>query len=222
MNKTFFFLVLILPLFDISAQSLVIEYEVTFNQVRTQELIGSDQFKKKVAELQSQPQKHVLTYLDGSSVYQSFPPPIIYDTTSSDSSDVISVHKDSFEIPTIKLFKLKEEPGAYMHKKIKDEESYHYATPIYNEVQKLDKNEIILDYVCKVIEVEMIDKKKAKVWYTDQLSASTGPMGYYNFPGVVLRVETDSMSIRAKNINRNVKNLTLERMNRDLKVYENP
>lgn len=220
MIKIYITSLLFLPLLSVSAQSFKIEYEAQFKTENTFEGAGSEGFKKKIKELESQPQKHILTYSEGNSVYQSFPPPIIYDNNGNDKLDVTGMYKNSYKIRPIKLFRFKEDAGAYSLKNIKNEETYHYAVPIFNKIQIIDGGDVVLDYQCKIIEVELANKKKAKVWYTEQIPAKTGPLNYFNFPGVVLKVETEFMSVQAKNIEKNLANIDLEKMDKSLKVYE--
>jgi len=220
MNKIYIATLLFLPFVNVFSQSLKIEYEVQFKSQKPKEIAGSEDFKKKIIETDNQPQKHILTYSDGNSVYESFPPPIIYDTKESDIVDVTKMYKNSYQIQSIKLFKFKDQPGAYSYKKTKNEEFYEYLIPIFNESKKLEGDDKILNYPCKIIEVVLSNHKKAKVWYTDELPIKTGPMSYFNFPGVVLRVETDFMTVTTKNIENISSNIELETMNKNLKVYE--
>jgi GLPGLI family protein len=220
MNKIYILSLLLLPLLSISAQSFKIEYEAQFKSEKTFEGAGSEEFKKQIKDIASQPQKHILTYSEGNSVYQSYPPQMIYDNHGNNKLDVTGMYRNSYKINPIKLFKFKEEAGAYSLKNVQNVESYQYMIPIFNKIQKLEGSDIILDYQCKIIEVELINKKKAKVWYTEQIPAKTGPLNYFDFPGVVLKVETEFMSVQAKNIEKNLANIDLEKMDKNLKVYE--
>lgn len=220
MNKIYILSLLLLPLLSISAQSFKIEYEAQFKSEKTFEGAGSEQFRKEIKELESQPQKHILTYSNGNSVYQSYPAPMIYDNHGNNKLDVTGIYRNSYKIHPIKLFRFKEEAGAYSLKNIQNEESYQYVIPAFKEIKKLEDQDMILDYQCKIIEVELINKKKAKVWYTEQIPAKTGPLNYFDFPGVVLKVETEFMSVQAKNIEKNLASIDLEKMDKKLKVSE--
>lgn len=220
MNKIFTSTLFLLPFCILSAQSLKIEYEVQFKSMNSGDIKGSEEFKKKVAEVQNKPQKHVLIYSDGKSVYESFPHPEIYDMNVSDPFEATKSHSNSYKIDAIKLFKIKEKNGAYSYRNVKNEKYYEYAVPIFNNIKMLDANDTILNYSCKIMEVELINKKKAKVWYTEELPMKTGPLSYYNFPGVVLKIETDYMTVIPKSIDKAASNIELEKMDENLKVID--
>lgn len=45
-------------------------------------------------------------------------------------------------------------------------------------------------------------------------------MAFYDFPGLVLKVETRNMSIIAKKVEKDVGNISLETLDKNIKVYE--
>ncbi|WP_445430590.1 GLPGLI family protein [Chryseobacterium indoltheticum] len=219
MNKIYFLFMLLLALFFTSAQSLKVEYEVQFKSKDTPELTGSSDFQNKIKSLIDAPQRHILSYSDGNSVYKSILPEVIYDSNKENDFDD-EIRKNIYERKQIKIFKLKNEKGAYGYHNLKNEEFYQYVIPHFDILQTLETTEKILGHICKIAEAEMGNKNKAKVWYTEQINIKTGPMAFYDFPGLVLKVETRNMSIIAKKVEKDVGNISLETLDKNIKVYE--
>lgn len=72
MKKTYIFSLLFISAIFANAQSFKVEYQVQFKQKKVPS-VGSEDFRKRVAEQQSAKQKHILSYVDGNFMYESFP-----------------------------------------------------------------------------------------------------------------------------------------------------
>lgn len=203
-----------------NAQSFKVEYQVQFKQKKVPS-VGSEDFRKRVAEQQSAKQKHILSYVDGNFMYESFPEAPVYDTVNRPKKIYLTqVPLNSFSQPKIKSLKRKNDPGFYSYTKIKDEEFYQYGIPGDKILETAVSDEKILGLSCKVATVEnSISKTISKVWYTEQIPAKTGPLAYFNFPGLVLKVESEHITAEAKSVEKNVKNLIIEDIDKNLKVY---
>lgn len=219
MTKTFILTAVLLSLIFIKSQSLKVEYAVQFKNQKPPNF-GSEDFRKRAEKQQNEKQKHILSYLDGNLVYESFPAPPIYDTVNKPKRIYLTeVPLNTFSTPKIKVIKRKDNPTYYSLTKIKGEEFYQSGIPDDKILEIIDSKEKVLGYNCKIATVENQSKINTKVWYTEQIKIKTGPFTYYNFPGLVLKVETDYLSIEAKSVEKDAKNVTVEDIDKNLKVY---
>ena len=219
MTKTFILTAVLLSLTFIKSQSLKVEYAVQFKNQKPPNF-GSEDFRKRAEKQQNEKQKHFLSYLDGNSVYESFPAPPIYDTVNKPKRIYLTeIPLNSYSTPKIKAIKRKDNPAYYALTKMKGEEFYQSGIPDNKVLETTDSKEKILGYSCKIATLENQSKINAKVWYTEQIKIKTGPFAYYNFPGLVLKVETDNLSIEAKSVEKDAKNVIVEDIDKNLKVY---
>ncbi len=221
MKKSFIFLSFFLLHFIFAQDALKVEYDYVVKPNGVNNSRRTEAFQKTFEEQAKIPEKQVLYYYKGDMFYRNFEKPeIIINGERSKEGNTTTRNKERMTFPIFRFYKNKDDENVHELKTYpKVEQFYRYHKPIWvkidykNETTKIDKFE------CKLVELTQKNGKIIKVWYTDMLPINAGPLGFYNFPGLVLKVETDAYVCYATSINNNATQKDIEKPNAKLQVY---
>ncbi|WP_157676849.1 GLPGLI family protein [Chryseobacterium sp. T16E-39] len=208
----------------ISSQHLKVEYEkydlkdIDHNSNLTKE------YQDKVNTERKKPQKYFLYYTDGYSFFKSIPRNSISHNAGDKKENDVQIHKrEIYKEIELKMYHNKNDDGNYAYHNFKDtnEEFYGYKDTKFAKIEYKDDTMNIDNYVCKLVEVSFDSMTNYKVWYTEAIPISAGPFSFNNFPGLVLRVETENYTITATKISNDAKESDIEKINTRLKVFKN-
>ncbi|MGC4128363.1 MAG: GLPGLI family protein [Bergeyella sp.] len=205
-----------------NAQILKVEYEkVKIGVGKDMERLP-EQVRARMIEEAKKPEKTVLYYDKGNSFYTSVEPESRkeLDKTVNEESETKTVTKtyNYVRIP-VRYYHNNGEDGIYSYHKIGDEEFYSYSKPSWKNIEYQNETQEIDNFECKLAEVQLSNGDVAKVWYTEQIPVSSGPLSYHNFPGLVLKIEAPSFTIYATKVSNEGKPSDLQKIDPKLKVY---
>ncbi|MFC7347993.1 GLPGLI family protein [Chryseobacterium zhengzhouense] len=202
------------------AQHLKVEYE-NINKSFASAKDVSESEKKALDEF-GKPQKEILFYANGNSFYTNLPPKAIVNQKEKVKIDdkVTKVASEVFIVAKTKIYHNKDKEGLYQYKEFRGDEFYHYAKPKYKSIDYKEETEMIQSFLCKLVEVTFESGQLVKVWYTEDVPVSTGPYAYIDFPGLVLKVESDNFLIYATKVSNEATEKDVEKINPNFTVYE--
>ncbi|MFY7845445.1 MULTISPECIES: GLPGLI family protein [Chryseobacterium] len=206
------------------SQRLQVEYE-KYDLTDGSNINMSNEFNEKVRQIRKTPQKYFLYYKDGNSFFKSIPRnSFTHNAGDIKKDESTTLHnREVFKDVELKIYHNKNENGNYSYHNFQNinEEFYGYKDTKFTKIEYKDDIMNIDNYVCKLVEVSFDSITNFKVWYTEAIPISAGPFSFNNFPGLVLRVETDSYKITAIKISNDAKESEVETMNNKLKVFKN-
>jgi len=207
---------------NLSGQHLKIEYERTELENLSSPTM-SGEFNDKVNLARKTPQKSFLYYANGNSFFKNIPRSSFSQDAGTSQLDETTkkIKKEVFIDVDIKIYHSRNDKGSFQYfnyPRINDE-FYGYVEMNYKKIDYKDDVLKIDNYFCKLVEVTLINGQVTKIWYTEDIPVSTGPLGFNTFPGVVLRVESPSYVMTAVKISNDAREGDVEKINSKLKVY---
>lgn len=202
-------------------QYLKVEYErIDLQNFKSE---SSQEFNNKVNSVRKTPMESVLFYADGYSFYKTTPrKTFVHDAGKVGIGLNEKTKREVFKEFQLKVYHTKSENGSYSYYDFPEinEEFYGYTEMNYKNIAYKDDVQKIDNYYCRLVEATLVNNAVAKIWYTEDIPVSTGPMGFNTFPGLVLRVELPDSVITAVKIGNDSKKSEIEKINPKLKVYK--
>lgn len=212
------FIVLLFVSF-LNAQFLKVEYN-RINLSGFNNNNFSDEFKKIIKEKSMEPSQEILYYANGNSFYKTFPKdPIERVKSRITEGNTTNIQRERYVNKETKIYHIKGDVGVYQYLKYGDEEFYHKDNLKFEKIDYKSETQIIEKYICNLVEITMNNGLIYKIWYTENLPISSGPLGFVNFPGLVLKIEAPSFVIYAIKISNETKESDVEKVNPRLKIY---
>jgi len=216
--KTFYFVCVLFCSIFVKTQSLKVDYDLIRKTTISSDKEFSKEFSAKIIENEKKPEKYVLYFVNDDSFFKSIPTEKI---EYENAPEIVGGYKKTVvEVAVktpVKIYKLKSENKTYAYTNKEGEGFYKLVPKLnFNSVQYKDEILKIDNFTCKLVEVTNTTGNIIKVWYTEDLPISTGPFGYTDFPGVVLKVETPTFVMYATKINNEATNKDIEKM--DIKL----
>lgn len=199
---------------------LRVEYEMV-KTVNVANLPISNEAKAKLQEQLKKPEKQFLYYYKGDSFYTNGETVAAElsrnEQQISDNTKAQSVVKLSPQVS--RYYRTADSNGLYVYHSTQDEEFYELYTPTWKNIEYKKETQKIDNFECKLAEVTTSTDRIIKIWYTEQIPVNIGPSWYYNFPGLVLKVEAPDFTIYATKVSNNTNGKEVEKPNPKLKVY---
>ncbi|WP_407484133.1 GLPGLI family protein [Elizabethkingia meningoseptica] len=221
MKKSFIFLSFFLLQCIFAQEALKVEYEYVVKPNGINNSRRTEAFQKTFEEQSKIPEKQILYYYKGNMFYRNFEKPeIIINGENSKEGNTTTRYKERMTFPVFRFYKNKGDENIYeLRTYPKVEQFYHYYKPTWEQINYKDETIKIDKLECKLVELIQKNGKVIKVWYTEMLPINAGPLGYYNFPGLVLKVETDTYVCYATSINNHATEKDIEKLDVKLQVY---
>ncbi len=221
MKKTILFLFLFSVQFMYSQDALKVEYDYVVKPNGVNNSRRTEAYQKTFEEQAKTPEKQVLYYYKGDLFFRNFEKPeIVINGDNSKEGNTMTRLKERMTFPVSRFYKNKDDDQTYeLRTYPKVEQFYHYYKPTWEQINYKNETIKIDKFECKLVELVQKDGKIVKVWYTEMLPISAGPLGFYDFPGLVLKVETDSYVCYATVINNNASAKDIEKPDAKLKSY---
>ncbi|MCA6065593.1 GLPGLI family protein [Chryseobacterium sp. RG1] len=220
--KAFYLVCVLFCNIFVKTQSLKVDYDLIRKTTISSDKQFTKEFSAKIIESEKKPEKYVLYFVNDDSFFKSIPTEKI---EYENAPEIVGGYKKTVvevavKIP-VKIYKLKSENKTYAYTNKEGEEFYKLVPKLnFSSVQYKDDTLKIDNFTCKLVEVTNTTGSIVKVWYTEDLPISTGPFGYTDFPGVVLKVETPTFVMYATKINNDVTTKDIEKMDNKLKKID--
>lgn len=217
--------VLIFLLFaNANSQDLTVEYEyVDLIEYPESFFKGiSEKEKQKIIESVIAPEKQTLYYKDGDYFYKNEARKPITITNSEKEVSYYEIHRKVSVISPLvfRFYKYKNQEA--IHKLIErtpEDRLYLKMNPKFDMEYK-SETQMIDDFESNLVEIKQKNGDIIKVWYTEEIPIQAGPLRYFNFPGLVLKVEEPTFVVYAVNISKQVDASKIERLDPELGIYE--
>lgn len=209
----------------LAQNTLKVEYEMVRN---VQNIPGLENpninsaIRDRIMQNISTPEKQVLYYKNGNSFYKNIDvvPEQVVDRKETKEGENKTVTR-TFKTKTlpVRYYHSKGDAGIYSYHHFNGESFYSDDKPVWkkieykNEIQKIDA------FDCKLAEVTLSNGTISKVWYTEHIPISIGPLNYHNFPGLVLKIEAPTFTVYATKVSNDAKEAEIEKMDPKLKIY---
>ncbi len=192
MKKLFVLFSFSLLQFIFAQEALKVEYDYIVKPNGVNNSRRTEAFQKTFEEQSKIPEKQVLYYYKGNMFFRNFEKQeIIINGENSKEGNTITSHRERMTFPVFRFYKNKDDENVYeLRTYPKVEQFYHYYKPVWEQINYKNETDKIDNFECKLVELVQKTGKIVKVWYTEMLPINAGPLGYYNFPGLVLKVET--------------------------------
>ncbi len=175
---------------------------------------------KLIAEL-SKPEHHILYLGKSNSFYTNVSSDeVTLNKNKSKAENNTKTVSTKFKNAAIKYYKSNDNDSIYIYHQSKDEEFYEIKVPKWQEINYFAGTTTIDKFECKLAEVTLSDKSIVKVWFTERIPFSAGPLVFSGFPGLVLKVETPTYVIYATKISDDIIDSDIKNRDPKLKAYK--
>ena len=208
----------------LNAQSVLkVEYEELVDVEKTIPKSIPEELRKQLLEDAKKNKKYVLYYSGGNSYYTNNAKletkEVQKNVNQVDEHKRIVNSSEVFYVP-IRFYHRKGEKGVYNYQNIIGDEYYAYEEPKWTSIEYKDEIQRIDVFDCKLVEMVSANGYVFRVWYTEKLPVSAGPLIFYSLPGLVLKVEAPNYTLYATKVSNDAIPSDVEVPNPKLKVYK--
>ena len=178
--------------------------------------------REKILQSMRTPEKQILYYKNGTSFYKNIdvlPEQVVDRNEVKESENKTVTRTVKTKILPVRYYQSKGDTGIYAFHNFNNESFYSDDKPIWKKIEYKKEIQKIDDFDCKLAEVTLSNGEISKVWYTEQIPISIGPLNYHNFPGLVLKVEAPTFTVYATKVSNDAKDSDIEKKDPKLKIY---